>query len=307
MSEEKYFQFPLFLMRDLTTNKEQALNNIIRYGLYSMSLKIQTTIEDAAKQLMYCYYRDRASLPKNLEGKMGLYINHKQLTLDEDYNGFNGETFNPELEIEQLLEIFKTDLEFQAKVIDFYKIRQAYKAIGVTGDYTNAVRVGKQIQNSIPKGEPMPMMNKNQLFEFRDNDKKEFDLMLFAINIGIRSIIGQKSYSKTNKKMILCRAFGYSSVKHLPDIMPELFHKYSGRYHFDRLLKMILIGNWNIISYAEKMRGMYVGFKSKITKEKLAEIAEMNKYKAKIEALKAENNAAREKALNKIKLQQTHQ
>ena len=33
MTDEKYFQFPLFLMRDLMTDKNKVLNDIIRYGL----------------------------------------------------------------------------------------------------------------------------------------------------------------------------------------------------------------------------------------------------------------------------------
>jgi hypothetical protein len=298
MTNDRYFQFPLFLLRDLTTDKNKALNNIIKYGLYSFGEKINQDLNEVIRQLMYCYYRDTNVLPNDLIKLIDRYVDK-----DEDYNGFNGSEFNPEYETEQLIEIFKTDVNFQAKAIEFYKIRQAYSFMGITGNFENCLSVGKQIQDTIPKGEPMPMINKNQLFEFRDEDKTEIELMQFAVNIAIRSIIGEKAYSKTNKPMILCRAFGYSSIKLIPEAMPELFYKYSKRYHIDKIILKLELGNWNLIFYGNNMRGMYIGFENKITLDKLAETAEMKKDKTKIENLKAAKKAAQEKALIKIKKQ----
>ena len=309
MTDKKYFQFPLFLLRDLMTDKHKALNNIISYGLYAYSETLQPEIKQVMTQLMYCYYRNQKEMPKDLLRTMQRYIDNETLLLDEDYNGFvgNNKEFNPEYEIEQLTPIFEADIDFQNKAIEFYKIRQAYNYIGVTGDFENSLKVGKQIQSTIPKGEPMPMINKNQLFEYRDDEKTEFELIQFAVNIAIRSIIGQSSYTKTNKQMILCRAFGYSTIKYLPETMPAIYYKYSNRYHIDKVVQKLEIDNWNLSFYASNMRGMYIGLKDKISLENLIETAEMKKEKTKIENLKAVKKLAQHKALIKIRQQQTQQ
>ena len=302
MTNDRYFQFPLFLLRDLMTDKNKALNNIIRYGLFSFAEKINPNMNEVIRQLMYCYYRDRADMPNDLIKLIDGHVN-----TDEDYNGFNGTEFKPEYETEQLIEIFQSDSKFEAMAIEFYKIRQAYSFIGVTGNYQNCLSVGRQIQANIQKGEPMPMIDKNQLFEYRDSEKTEIELMQFAVNIAIRSIIGEKNYSKTNKEMILCRAFGYKTKNHLPETMPDIFRKYLNRYHIDKVLQKIELGNWNLIFYANNMRGMYIGFKSKISLEKLIEIAEMKREKKKLEDLKQAKKIAQEKVLKKIVLQRTQQ
>ncbi len=306
MRDDRYFQFPLFLLRDLMTDKKSTLNDIIKYGLYSYSETIQTNMIDVITQLMYCYYRHRNDLTGNLQKSMQLYIGNGKLCLDEDYCGFDSNNFYPENEINQLTEIFKNDIDFQNEAIEFIKIRKSYSYFGVDGDYEKCIIVGKEIQSEIPKGEPMPMVNKNQLFEFRDNDKTEFELMQFAVNIAIRSIIGERSYSKTNKQLILCRAFGYNTIKHLPESMPEVYRKYSNRYHIDKVLQRLEVDNWNLIFYGRNIRGIYIGIKKRISLEKLIEVAEKKKYKTRIEELKATKKATLQKVLNDIQKQKEH-
>ena len=301
-NEGKYFQFPSFLLRDFMTDKERVLNNIIRYGLYCYSEKLDCVKSAVAKQLMYCYYSNRSKLTNYLLQALERYVNDDIITLDDCYHGFVGncKEFNPFTEIEEILNIFDTDIKFKDQAFEWYKIRQAYNFIGVNGNYENCLIVGKKIQDSIPSGEPMPMMNKSQLFEFRDNDKTERDLIQFAVNIGIRSIIGTKSYCKTNKEMIVCRAFGYNTIKHLPTSLPQLLCKYSNRYHIDKVLQLLELNNWNLIFYSHNMRGMYIGLKDKISIESLIEIAETKKLKNRIEKLKNEKQIARERVLQQL-------
>lgn len=305
--KDTYFQFPLFLLRDLMTDKNKSLNNIIRYGLYSFAQKINSNLNEVIRQLMYCYYRKENDLPNDLINLIDSYVDKKLIDLDECYCGFNGTEFNPEEEIKQIQLIFETDSNFMNKAINFYLIRQSYSFIGINGNYQNCIKVGEQIQNSISKGEPMVMINKSQLFKFRDEEKTEFELMQFALNIGIRSIIGEKDFVKTNKQMILCRAFGYISNKHLPKTMPDIYWKYNIRYQYEKVKTELEIGNWNLIFVSNRTHGIYVGFKNKITYDKLSEITEMRKRKNKVEDLKAVKKAAQEKAIKKVQQQRAQQ
>lgn len=297
-TNEKYFQFPLFLLRDLIEDKEKTLNNILIYGAYSFSQKLYSNLKATAKQLMYEYYR--GNLPKDLLNSLQSYINEDIIEIDEDFSRFNGNEFNPEVEVEQLLVIWQTNTKFKNRAIEFYKTILAFRFTRIIGNYQNVIDIGEQIKNTINPGEPMPMINKELLFQYRDNDKTEFELIQLACYIGIRSILGKKSYCKTNKPMILCRAFGYSSNKTLPEEMPPLFIKYSNRYHIDRVLKSIELNNWNLHFYSNQMRGLYVGIKNKISLETLVLTAETNKQKNKVEKLKQDKNNAKQKALQQF-------
>jgi hypothetical protein len=262
-------------------------------------------LSEVARQLIFAYYRNTGDLTSNLHELIQNYVDDEIIEIDEYYKGFSGKEFNPEIETEQLLEIFKTDEEFKAKSIEFYLIRQAYKFLGVNGNFDNCLKRGKQIEKTIPDKEPFPMVNKNLLFDFRDNDKSEFDLMQFAAYISIRSILGKKSYCKTNKEMIICRAFGYASKKQIPDKMQPvikiLFVKYMNRYHIDKVLQRLEL-NWNIGTYSNNMRGIYIFLKdkNKISYEQLIMIAETKKIKNKISELNKTKNEAKEKVLQQL-------
>jgi hypothetical protein len=301
--KERYLQFPLFLLRELLTNKEKTLNDIISYGIYNKSKSQKYDINIVATQLMYVYYRKRGDLTNNLIRTIQNYIDEGSIEIDEDYNGFSGENFNPETEVEQLLQIFETNTNFYGNAIEFFQMKQAYNYLGINGSYSNCLKAGKEIEKDIPEKEPFPMVSISLLFNYRDNNKTEFELMQFASYVAIRSILGKKAYCRTNKEMIVCRAFGYSSIKTLPTMMNKvikpIFDKYINRYWIDKVLINLEL-NWEVLTYSNNMRGMCIGMKNKTTIEDLALIAETKKMKNRIAKLKDEKREAREKALQQL-------
>lgn len=304
-NDKKYLQFPLFILRNLIIDKKNTINNIFLYGIYKFSSQIKYDLSEVARQLMYKYYR--SELTNDLSEAMEMYIDNGTIDIDEDYNGFNGSEFNPEIEIEQLMKIFETDSDFKNNAIELHRIKQAYEILGFEPNYVSCMNTAKQIEKSIPEKEPFPMVNKKLLFDFRDNEKSEFDLMQLACYISIQSILGQKSYCPTNKDMIICRAFGYSSIKHLPKEMTpaikELFCKYMNRYHKDKIIQQLEL-NWNVLTYCPGMRGFYIGINGKITLDQLVLIAETKKKKNQINELKIKKNEAKEKALQQLNKRQ---
>jgi hypothetical protein len=305
MSDERYLQFPLFLIRDFFTDKERAINDIITYGIYCYSKKVNYSLEEVSRQVMYGYYR--GGLTHELKRVLERYIVDAQIEIDEDYNGFNGKTFNPETEIEQILHLFEADSNFKALAIEYFQIKEAYKFLKFNRNFDNCLKKGKQIDKLIPPHDPFPMINMQRLLNFRENAKTEFEIAQFLAYISIRSILGIKFYCRTNKEMIVCRMFGYASKKQLPNQMnpklKELFDKYSNRYHIDKVLQCLEL-NWNIRTYSKNMRGLYVSVKNKISIDNLALIAERKKKINQINALKAEKNQAKEKALQQLNKEQ---
>jgi len=314
-TDERYLQFPLCMLRNLFTDKKKTIDDIIEYGIYRFAKTIKYELYYVAQQLMYCYYRKQGDLTNDLYKTIQSYVDDEIIYLDEDYNGFSGTEFKAETEIEQILQIFgydpmtdeidktKCDIDFYNNAIEFYQIRQAYSFLGITGDYDYCLKRGKEIEKTIPEHEPYPSVNRDLFFEFRDHEKTEFDLMQFACYIGLRSILGKNSYCKTNKEMILCRAFGYISHEHLPETMnPDikaLFDKYSKRYHIDKVLQSLEL-KWNILTYSHNNRGMYIGLEKKISLETMIFQAETKKKKNQIDELKKRKHEAREKALQQL-------
>jgi len=304
---EKYLQFPLFLIRGMLINKTEVINKIIYYGIYKYSTKFSYTIKDASKNLMFYYYRKKDELTDNLRITIETYIEKEMIVIDEDYNGFHGKGFDPDTEIEQLNLIMEKDIDFRNKVIEFYQMQLSYSSLEITGNIQNCLKKGKEIEEQIPIGEPMPMISKSLLFDFRDNEKKEIDLIQLVSYIAVKSILGVKSFVKTNKMHIVCRMFGYSSVKHLPVKMPtninSLFLKYSHRYHIDKVLTQLEL-NWNVLTYSNNIRGMYVAMSNKINIEQLVLSAETRKHKNRIAELKRQKKEATAKALEQLNKEQ---
>jgi hypothetical protein len=150
-----------------------------------------------------------------------------------------------------------------------------------------------------PDNEVMPMIGIHILLHFRDNDKTENEIAQLLAYIGIRSILGQKKYMKTNKQHIIARMFGYSSVKVLQDAESnELMKKYSTRYHYEKIIKSLAV-EWNVCTYSNRTRGIFVSIAINFPLVKLIEIAEQKKRsKREADYLKMKRDAI-DKAMKK--------
>lgn len=301
-SKTKYLQFPLFLLRDVFINKHDAFEKIIKYGIYHYSKKFHYSIDDVARQLVYDLYKDE------LSSNIVKQINSLQSDIigcNEDYKGFDIKgQFAPDDEIEELKRAFLQYPKLKEDAIEHYQMHLSYKSLGITGSIEQTLRVAKEIKQQMPEHEPMPMVNKDLLFRFRDNEKSEFELAQFLCYIAVKSILGTKVSAKTNKQHIVSRMFGYSSIKHVPSKMnkqiTELFKKYSTRYHIDKLIQALELETWNVITYSHNMRGMYIAMANKITIDELALTGERKKQKFKIAELKNKKCEATKKALQQL-------
>jgi hypothetical protein len=68
-----------------------------------------------------------------------------------------------------------------------------------------------------------------------ENPFKEFEIMYYTYYLGIRSILGRKSYTQTNNDLILARAFGFNSISELDKKNHGLYLKYSTRKRIHRV------------------------------------------------------------------------
>lgn len=309
--EVRYLQFPLFLLRKLFTDKAATINSIIDYGIYRYSLLNRPTPERVARQLLYDYVNE--NLPGSLHKMTETIISNEGIVINFDYRGFEPGGSFCETEIPTLVNVFDKYPEFTDDASNHYQlhaIKQTSDPLGITirSDPASIKAKALKIEQLTPEREPYPMVSKNLLFDFRDNDKTEAEIMRFAAFIGIRSILCTKPYAKTNKGLILARMFGYSrpitDPATLSPATAELYRKYSVRYHFDKLMNDLQT-DWGIITYAQHTRGIWIGKIGKQGRDsslrQMITVAEQQKRKAKQNIIKGDEKRIREQVLQHLK------
>lgn len=161
-------------------------------------------------------------------------------------------------------------------------------------------------------GTPICSVNKDIIWNLNNNNKTHIEIAAFCGFCAIRSIIGKKEYAKTNKKLVLARMFGYSTVVEFETNTPNVTaksvrkdimdgrmaefsarEKYSKRYQMDEVLNTLEL-SWGLKRYADHIRGMYVSFTKSLNE--LAILNELSKRKVKLEGLKLAKAQAKEKA-----------
>ncbi len=114
------------------------------------------------------------------------------------------------------------------------------------------------------KPDPNASISIELLLKFQE-EKTEFELVVFSFYVAIRSMIGTKAYYKGTDDNWVLRAFGYSSKEDFEKKVTtsqnrDLIAKYSMRYHKDKI-KKVLQNDWFLIYYSNHVRGYYASFK----------------------------------------------
>lgn len=151
------------------------------------------------------------------------------------------------------------------------------------------------------KGLALSMVNGKYFADFINSiNHTEKSIVLFCFTASISSIIGQKRYAKTNKDMILSRAFGFqrSIDVEFDEEVPPLFTKYKKRYHWDKLF--LDLHDRGILKYGIATRGFYLAYAVRIKLEDLIYIIEENRLKSKQKALRDQMQKARANALKRL-------
>jgi len=273
VKEFRYVQFPLCLLMQTFTDPSAGLTMIEDYAIVNFAKKFSYDTNEVARQLMYCYYREKDKMPESLLETMEDYINDDELTIDEDYNGFNGSEFNPLEYTTELIDLFEKDQDFKEDAILLYQIRQAINSnclritIGSMTSLIKGYEIGSKIKRDFEAQfgpDAIVSVKITQLFEFRKSGK---DLDLFRAFLGIKSLIGMKDYVEGNKPIVLSRMIGckskeafehYTTKKNCksPKIM-ETVDKYSKRYHMDNLLLELRKKKFIMCVSKEQHRKMY--------------------------------------------------
>lgn len=273
--ESKYIQFPVSFLPEILTDKERVINNIFHFGLYGYSKRFKYKIEDVARQVVYFVYRGDIKGFKRMLNEVEVeWIGH-----DEDYNGFSGDSFNPEDEIKEMLELFDAYPIIKETAIEIYQMHLVCQSLGISGKIEPIISDAKEQWKRYTKGDAMAMIKTRILFDFRDHKKTEFEIVQLLAYCAIKSIIGKKEYKKTNWKLIVSRMLGFKSSSDidLSSYKNSTLLKFNEKRYWQNKLREHLELEWKVKFYSNANRGFYVCDGNKLSYDRLAEIAESKK------------------------------
>jgi hypothetical protein len=218
------------------------------------ALKMKYDLMDVAKQALYDFERNREKLQPYLVKSMTEAIEDGVILYEDNNPGFDAKgNFNPEpdLCLNPLVKLLEEDSRMRDEAILNYKLHLATSKdhlnidiksnSNILSQYEEATKIKQAFEQRFGP-DAMPYCKKSLIYKFRDYHLHDIDL--FRTYIGIRSIIGRRNFSATNKPAILSRMIGCKSraafeyFSEQPHLRPTI-ERYGKRYQMDRLLQTL--------------------------------------------------------------------
>ena len=245
MTQLKYFQFPLIMLREVHKNYDRAMQDIINYAVVGFALKQNINLEDAARELIYSYYRDRSGAYEPAMEALADRFEKRHLETYEDYIVFGGDGEVNHDTVGQVSEYLGSDNELRTLAIQNKQLRNINSFFNIQGStsdnpYFKYQKLKKTIEVHQAKHgrDPHPTILTDLFWDLYQGK----DPVLFAGYMAIRSIEGHNTYAATNRPTIAGRMAGAKSLAVIKKLEPSeraIYEKYAHRYHFYRLLERL--------------------------------------------------------------------
>ena len=232
----RYVLIPLPLVRNLFL-KEDAVNDMLDYGIYSYSTTITVNSEDAFSNLVDCYYHNRNALTDSLLFRLDNYVSDEVLpSQSEDGQQISNELLRYIIDEED-------DENFIEEVKTWYRVFFSYlrfelkpKTVKFTIDnYLNI----SSTYGYFKKDCPLIAVGVRYLLDAQKR-KSLNERILLAYQLGIMSIIGMhRQWCATTKDMIRARMFGFKNFAEMHanvnETLAEFIDKLSSRWAMDKM------------------------------------------------------------------------
>jgi hypothetical protein len=142
------------------------------------------------------------------------------------------------------------------------------------GDESNSIIKSHDLFTKYGTNCPMVSVSKDIFFDFYGNHatKTEFEIAIFLAYCGLKSILGTKTYTKTNNGLLLARMAGYGTKQEFDTEcgMSKEPHPYFYTYFANdnqiryqltqKIIERELVLNWHLKYYSSGVRGFYFSF-----------------------------------------------
>ncbi len=166
---------------------------------------------------------------------------------------------------------------------------------------------GKALFNQHGQSVPMVSINKDIVFNLMENPKTNFEIATFLAFCGLKSIIGNRVYNKTNNEHLMARMAGYGTYKEFEEAgvgseigyFVSLATPQKIRYQLtDKIIRQELVLNWGLKYYSNRNRGFYFSFTIDLVD--LILVAEKQRKSNRLKVQKAKEVEAKKTAKNML-------
>lgn len=269
-----YIKIPIPFIRLLLVKPSEA-EHVIRYAVYSMSLKVETDTTNILRQILYVFYhthelqtsdgsdsitlRPNCHFPAEISREIISLWEDDELELDFEKNGFggDGEFLNDDdnlFTLSTLGHYSSSHDSFWDACKRWYQINQICNLVGILMEDLSVYTAAFQHYAQYSISEEVYALVKTEIIQKYATRAKsglipEYERVQFACYAGIKSIIGLNDYYTANKELILARMMGLKCSDELtPDFLArkerteanKIYNKYSKRRQFEKLLNDML-------------------------------------------------------------------
>lgn len=158
---------------------------------------------------------------------------------------------DPDEEIKAISDYLENDNELSKEIKEFHQLRQIKDVLNITFDIERVSGTYAKLYKDYDgfKDSPLVMVRKEMMLDFYKNQKSEFEKVLFATYVGIRSIIGKKEFCQTTQNMIFMRMVGAKNEEALAEILKDkkvkgIYNKNNVRYQREKILNELVANNF---------------------------------------------------------------
>lgn len=290
---------------------------LLSYGIVRYGNTLEYTEKSVYAHVLYMYYKDK--LPDRIKWCIEELIDNDEFSVCDDDEIFASDgTFDPELNVDELIEGWGNDMSIFGLCLDVYRTSLAAKNLNMLlGCIETTIRDYNRINEGVTVFEKKYGkdatfgISTTMLIDYRDNEKSAYEIELLKASLAIKSMQGRAKLCQTNKAAIVMRMVGArtnkslvkNGVKYLDNILKDklkdksnkrIFEKYSKRYHMDKLIKDLKYRGF-IKSTLPHNRSLFLSTSLSIgdLAKEAADLV-MNKEKQhKLKAMKAEEDKAK--------------
>ena len=146
--------------------------------------------------------------------------------------------------LEYLNEYEETEVQRFKRSVEFWGVK-------MSGNIERSQLRGAELLDEFEKSKVFVGISSEVFWNFYQNDKTQFEWECLAAFLALKSILGKKTFCKSNNALLYARMSGNESVKDLHSLSFSRFHR-------DKIILKLEL-EWNVKYYSRYTKGFYFG------------------------------------------------
>lgn len=166
--------------------------------------------------------------------------------------------------------------EYEETEVQRFKRSAKFWGVKMSGNIERSYERGAELLEEFETAKVFVGINSEIFWNFYNNEKTQFEWECLAAFLALKSILGNKTFCKSNNALLYARMSGNETVKDLHSLSFSRFHR-------DKIILKLEL-EWNVKYYSRYTKGFYFGIDT--TLEDLIFFAEDRRESFKAKELK---------------------